>query len=191
MRPVKQTDIASAQHNTKILNAITTQANSVTANADALDQGPGQTAYISQMLSTDEFKLGAGIAGAHIELPTQWLSNILKSGNQAGATQKSIDYVTSVLQLRETAMGLTKLITGGSRASEQQVNALQATLPGFENNSGIVDTKLAKLGQDVKNLGQSTPLMKSTPRVAFNPAPQRAQASQQQSTVPGALPIVP
>jgi hypothetical protein len=65
-------------------------------------------------------------------VPTQWISNYFKSGNQSAATPQAIAYVTAVMNLREAAMGMNRIITGSARSSESQITALQNTLPGFE-----------------------------------------------------------
>jgi hypothetical protein len=172
VRKVSQADIQKATNENNTLEAVTRQMNGVTDTATALDQGEGQRAIISQALASDEFKLGAHAAGASIEVPTQWISNYFKTGNQSAATPQTIAYVTAILNLREAGMGMNRIITGSARSSETQIAALQNTLPGFEANSGIVHTKLAKFAQDVDSFRSSVPRIPGNPRTALRSAPQ-------------------
>jgi|ERR1039457_6575740 hypothetical protein len=67
------------------------------------------------------------------------------------------NYVTSVLSLREASMGLQRVLTGTARSNESQINALQATLPGFEVDSGLVRQKLGAFTQNIDMLRQGIP----------------------------------
>jgi hypothetical protein len=75
----------------------------------------------------------------------------------AGLNPRAQAYVINVLELREAAMGLQKVLTGSARSNETQVKALQATLPGVEPNSGIVGQKLTAFNQNLGMLAQGLP----------------------------------
>ncbi len=166
VRPVKQSDIQAATHDNNVLEAVTRQMNSVTDSASALDQGQYQSSLISAALDSDKFKLGAHGFGAGVEIPTGSVSDFFRNQNQKDASPQTLAYVTAVLNLREAAMGMNKLVTGSARASESQIQALQNTLPGYENNSGIVHQKLAKFAQDVDSFRTSVPVIPGNPRTA-------------------------
>jgi hypothetical protein len=108
-------DIDTARTHNVVLNDMQVKLNDVVKSAGALNQNEAQRTIIAKALSDEK--------------NTTWQS-LLTSGLLSQASQPTKDYIQSVLSLRESAMGLPKEITGGSRVSEIQSSALWATLPG-------------------------------------------------------------
>jgi hypothetical protein len=116
--------IDDAKTHTVVLNDMQTKLNDVVSSRAALDQGPVQRAIISKVLSHAEPGM---------------INDWMKSSALSGATDQTKQYIQSVLSLKESALGLPKEITGGSRTSEIQGNALFQTLP----SGSSVDSKYA------------------------------------------------
>ncbi len=116
--------IEDAKTHTVVLNDMQQKLNDVVDARKALDQGPGQRLIISKVLTHSEPGL---------------LNDTERNFALKGATQQTKDYIQSVLSLKESALGLPKEITGGSRTSEIQGNALFQTLP----SGSSVDSKYA------------------------------------------------
>lgn len=143
IRPVKQADIAKDQHDIKVLNDIQVKSNNVSNAAKAMDQ----TSW-SQ----------AGIAASYMaEHTNTTVDNLIKSKELKNASPQTIAYIIAVNSLRESALGLQKVLTGSARSSESQIKALQSTLPGVEPNSDIVTKKLAAFDQNIGMLRQGLP----------------------------------
>jgi hypothetical protein len=115
-------DVDTAKTHTVTLNDMQAKLNDVVASRKALDQDVAQRAIIARALrSIDKYKTIGQLADA---------------GLLAGGTPATHDYIQSVLSLRESALGLPKEITGGSRVSEIQSSALWATVPGGASLNG-------------------------------------------------------
>jgi len=157
IRGVKESDIRNDTHDTRVLNDVAVKANNVLDSSDALDQNEKQRMLINWALSQGENQLKLAAFGT--QLPTGWFNNFLNSANMSDATQKTRDYVVNTLSLREAAMGLQKVLTGTARANEAQIQALQATIPGFERDSAMGRQKLSSFTQNVSMLRQGIPRM--------------------------------
>jgi hypothetical protein len=117
-------DIDTARTHNVVLNDMQVKLNDVVKSAGALNQNEAQRTIIAKALSDEK--------------NTTWQS-LLTSGLLSQASQPTKDYIQSVLSLRESALGLPKEITGGSRVSEVQSSALWSTLPGARS----LDSKYA------------------------------------------------
>jgi len=177
-RPVTEANIRNDTHDSKVLNDIAVKSNNVMKASLALDQDPGQRAIINRALAAadkdEQFKAGA----FGTQLPTQWLNNLVTSSFMNGASQQTKDYVIAVLSLREAAMGMNKLLTGTARASEQQINALQNTLPGYENESGTALQKMQAFTQNLDMLRQGIPRLPGITSIPINPSTQPLEPGQ-------------
>lgn len=108
-------DIDDARTHTATLNDMQAKLNDVVASRKALEQDAAQRAIIARSLrSLDKYTTIGQLADA---------------GILSGASPETQEYIQSVLSLRESAMGLPKELTKGSRVSEIQTSALWATLP--------------------------------------------------------------
>lgn len=143
VRPVKETDVRADQHDIKVLNDIQIKSDNVKTAASAMDANSwGQAVGVAKYLS---------------DHPDTTSSSIVNSKILAGLTPQARSYVINVLSLRESAMGLQKVLTGSARSNDAQIKALQATLPGFESNSGVVGQKLGAFDQNIGMLAQGLP----------------------------------
>jgi hypothetical protein len=165
LRPVKEADISKDQHDISVLNDISTKAQAVRNAAGAMDQQSWYQAATAAKYLADN--------------PNTTLNSLLNSKLMKGASPQTTNYVIAVNSLRESAMGLNKVLTGSARNSETQIHALQATLPGVEPNSAIVNQKLNAFTQNLNILAK--PLPKGT-GVEYNGGQQ--QAPQRPNGVP-------
>lgn len=117
-------DIDSARTHNVVLNDMQAKLNDVVHDSGALNQNEGQRAIIAKALSDEK---------------NTTFQSLLTSGVLSQASEPTKAYIQSVLSLRESALGLPKEITGGSRVSEVQSSALWATLP----SAGSLDSKYA------------------------------------------------
>lgn len=145
-------DREDAQQNTSVLNDMGKKVKDVFDSRKALDQNWYQKTIIANALSHP----GGGT-----------IDSLVRAGVLTGATDLTKDYVQSVLSLRESSLALPKQLTGGSRVSEIQAQALWATAPGVQGDSKYAEKQLRKFDD---NLGR---LWKKVPRVEGN-APERA-----------------
>jgi hypothetical protein len=122
-------DINDARTHNVVLNDMQAKLNDVVKDSGALNQNEAQRGIIAKALSDQK--------------NTTW-SSLLTSGVLSQATEPTKDYIQSVLSLRESALGLPKEITGGSRVSEVQSSALWATLPSassLDKNYALTQAK--------------------------------------------------
>lgn len=132
---------ASTHHVT--LNDMQTKLNDVVASRHALDQNSGQRAIIAKALADKK---------------NTTLGQLIDAGVLSGSTPETQEYIQSVLSLRESALGLPKEITGGSRVSEIQASALWGTLPsGASLNSDYALNQSKKFQANIKRLRERAP----------------------------------
>lgn len=143
IRPVKQTDISKDQHDIKVLNDIQVKSSNVRAAASVMDR----TSW------TDS----AAIAKYLADNPNTTLNQLTKSSVFGHASPKAVAYAIAINSLRESSMGLQKVLTGTARTNETQLQALQNTLPGVEPTSNIVGQKLDAFDQNLGMLVQGLP----------------------------------
>lgn len=166
VRKVNQTQIASDTHNQSVLNDVSMKANAVAQAAPALDQDGRQRDIISWALGDNGIKIGFG---DHLALPMDALvNNSLNSRNMGQASDLTKQYIIGILSLRESAMGMQRVLTGSARANESQIKALQATLPGFEPNSKTAIQRLQSFGQNVTALRKPIPTIPGVPVIPIN-----------------------
>jgi len=145
IRPVKETDISKDLHDTRVLNDIASKANQVWQSASAMDD--------KSLAST------VGAARYLSDHPNSTWDQMVQAGVMGNVPQPVQNYLQDVMSLRESAMGLQKVLTGSARSNETQLNALLRTLPSMEPNSATVRSKLQRFTQNVTLLRQGIPRM--------------------------------
>jgi hypothetical protein len=143
IRPVKETDIRADQHDIKVLNDIQIKSDNVQSAAGAMDQKSWAQAGIAAKILADN--------------PNTTINNLFKSGALKNATPQTKAYVIAVNSLRESSMGLQKVLTGTARTNLTQLEALLNTLPGVEPDSTTVGQKLQAFNQNLGMLSEGLP----------------------------------
>ncbi|MCU1302372.1 MAG: hypothetical protein JWQ87_2656 [Candidatus Sulfotelmatobacter sp.] len=143
VRPVKESDIKNDQHDIRVLNDLATKANAVYQSAGVMD--------------TKDFANALGVARYLSDHPNTTSDSLINSAVLAGLSPAAQKYVINTLSLRESSMGLQKVLTGSARSNETQLRALLATLPGLEGNGAISRQKLDAFTQNVDLLRQGIP----------------------------------
>jgi hypothetical protein len=146
--PMKATDkqFDDAQQHTSVLNDLQAKLNDVASHRGALDQNVAQRGIIAKALADNK---------------NTTYESLLKAGVLDGASDPTIDYIQSVLSLRESALGLPKELTGGSRVSEVQASALWATLPSAGSlNSKYALQQTQRFQQNIDRLRKKVPQVK-------------------------------
>jgi len=160
IRGVKQTDISKDEHDTRVLNDVAVKANAVMDASAAMDTwNPAQMKAMQGVLdaANKDSQLEVGAFGARF--PTSWWNTLATVSQQSMLSQQQRNYVVAVASLRESAMGLNRVLTGSARANESQITALMQTIPGLETDSGMVRQKLGAFTQNVDMLRQGIPRM--------------------------------
>jgi hypothetical protein len=158
IRGVKETDIRRDTANTRVLNDVAAKANNVMTYASAMDSwNPMEKQAVANILSSTGKDANLEIGAFGTRFPTATINAMMKSESWHALSPQARNYVTSVLSLREASMGLQRVLTGTARANESQINALQATLPGYEIESGVVRQKLGAFTQNIDMLRQGIP----------------------------------
>lgn len=151
-------DREDAENNSSALNELGVKTRNLAGSLKALDQNLAQRAIISQVLSHP----------TNSAIDTLVRETALKMG-----TELTKNFATDVLNLREAALNLPKLMTGGSRVSEVQAQALWQTIA----DGSSADSKYAM--QQLQKFDQMTDrLWKKVPQVEGN-APERAFGEKQ------------
>lgn len=173
IRPVKQPDIRNDQHDIKVLNDIQVKSSNVRAAASVMDN----TSW------TDS----AAIAKYLADNPNTTMNQLMKSSIFGHASPHAVAYAIAINSLRESAMGLQKVLTGTARTNETQLQALQNTLPGVEPTAAIVGQKLDAFDQNlvmlVQGLPENTGVQIRVGRGQAQQAPQSAPATHPTSHV--------
>jgi hypothetical protein len=145
VRSVKESDIKGDLHDTRVLNDIAAKANQVWNSASAMD----------------DTSLGSTVGAARYlaDHPNTTFNGLVQSGVMGKVSEPVQNYIQDVMSLRESAMGLQKVLTGSARSNETQLNALLQTLPSLEPNSATVKSKLGRFTQNVTLLRQGIPQM--------------------------------
>jgi hypothetical protein len=141
-------DREDAQQNTSVLNDMGAKVRNLSSSNKALDQGFYERGLIKTAL-----------AGGPNDLTTAGAIKLM--------SDKSKAYVQDVFSLREAALALPKQLTGGSRVSEVQAQALWNTIPGVGGDSKYAEKQLRKFDENLSRL------WKKVPRVEGN-KPERA-----------------
>jgi hypothetical protein len=143
VRPVTAKNISDDQHSLKVLNDVQLKSDNVANAADAMNANSwAQTAGVAKYLADN---------------PNTTADSLTRSAIFGRLSKPAQDYAISVLSLRESAMGMQKVLTGSARSNESQIKALQATLPGLEPNSGVVHQKLQNFNQNLGMLSEGLP----------------------------------
>ena len=162
-----EANIRADQKDESVLNDVAIKTNAVIDSASALDQDSRQKDVISWELGNNGIKIGFG---HNLEMPMDALvNNSLRANNMSQASQASKDYIIGVLSLRESAMGLQKVLTGSARNNEAQIEALQATLPGYEDSSDTALQRVDSFTQNLDALRQPIARIPGSKRVAVKP----------------------
>jgi hypothetical protein len=149
-------DLNDAKTHAVVLNDMQSKLNDVISSADALDQGNTQRAIISSVLSHSEPGM---------------VNDTMKRVALSGASEKTKEYIQSVLSLKESGLGLPKELTGGSRTSDIQSSALFQTLPsGSSANSKYALSQAKKFQANLDRLRQRVPGVRGMEEVAPHPA---------------------
>jgi hypothetical protein len=143
IRPVKEGDITKDQHDLKVLSDIQIKSDNVKQQAAAMDDNSWKQAGVAAKYLADN--------------PNTPINTLMKSEALKNASPQVQSYIIAVNSLRESSMGLQKVLTGTARASETQIQALQNTLPGVEPNSATVHQKLQAFDQNLGMLSQGLP----------------------------------
>jgi hypothetical protein len=155
-RPVTEANIRNDTHDTTILNDVALKANNLIASAEAVNDS-GQRNLIARVIDAadrdDQYRVGA----FGTSIPTQWFNNLINSENAGALNQQGRNYLVSLLSLRESSMGMQRLLTGTARSNESQIKALQATLPGAEPDANLVRQKMGAFTQNIDMLRQGIP----------------------------------
>lgn len=146
-------DREDAQQNTSVLNDMGAKVRNLSSSSKALDQG----LYERTLIKT-------ALAGGPNDLTTAGAVKLM--------SDKSKAYVQDVFSLREAALALPKQLTGGSRVSEVQAQALWNTIPGVGGDSKYADKQLRKFDENLSRLWKKVPRVEGNkPERAF---PERA-----------------
>jgi len=138
--PQTPTTIKSDVHDIKVLNDVVLKANRVRSMAQGID--PSSWGPMAKVLADN---------------PNDTVNQIMKEKAFGALSSKQQDYVIAVLNLRESSMGLQKVLTGTARSNETQIQALQNTLPGVEPSSDVVNKKLDQFNQNMELLRGGLP----------------------------------
>jgi hypothetical protein len=142
-REVKQTDIGKDQHDIKVLNDIQTKSDNVKDDSKMMDAKSWAQTLIAAKYLADN--------------PNSTTDQIIRNSAMGAASGPLRKYIDDILSLRESSMGLQKVLTGSARSNETQIKALQATLPGLEPDSNSVLMKIGNFDQNLTLLGQGLP----------------------------------
>jgi hypothetical protein len=160
VRPVKESDIRNDLHDTRVLNDVAAKANAVTDAAPVLDSlSTMQKEDLASVLTSTEKDANLEIGAFGTKLPTASWNAFMNSSQLHDLPPAAQTYAIAVLQLREAGMGLQKVLTGSARSNEQQIQALQATMPGLEQSAAIAQQKMAGFTQNIDMLRKGIPVM--------------------------------
>lgn len=152
LRKVTETNIRADAHDSAVLNDIALKSNNMRQAAVAMDDKSWtQAALVAKYLADN---------------PNTTLQGLERSTVMKNLTPQARSYVIANYSLRESSMGLQKVLTGSARANETQINALMNTLPGVEPNSQIVNQKLDAFTQNLDTIRKSLPILPGIPEIA-------------------------
>ena len=142
-------DRQDAEQNTSVLNDMGRKIKNLYESRGALNQGLEQRALIAQALHSGP-------------------DSLLTAGALKLMSDKSKEYVQNVFSLRESALALPKQLTGGSRVSEVQAQALWNTIPGVGGDDKYAEKQLKKFDENLGRLWKKVPLVEgNAPERAF------------------------
>jgi hypothetical protein len=131
-------------HDFKVLNDVAQKSNMVRDSLEKVD--PKSLGPLARILNNPKY--------ADPQTGNEAIKKII---NQGILSKDAQDYANNVLQLRESAMGLQKVLTGSARANEVQIKALLNTLPGIESSSDVGIRKLGAFNQNISRLREGMP----------------------------------
>jgi len=165
-------DLNDANTHTKVLNDVQTKLNDVVDARGALDQGEGQRAIISKVLSHSE----PGV-----------INDFINSTAMKNATPQTKAYIKTVQSLKESSLGIPKELTGGSRQSDISANALFQTLPSGQSVDSNYALDQAKSMQgNIDRLREPVPQVRGTSVVPAHPDLKGGSGSKAASGTPPA-----
>lgn len=129
-----------AMQNTSVLNDMGAKIKNLHSNREALNQSAYEKGLISTALSHGP-------------------DSMMTTGAIKFMSPKSKAYVQDVFSLREAALALPKQLTGGSRVSEVQAQALWNTIPGVGGDDKYAEQQLKKFDENLTRLWKKVPLV--------------------------------
>jgi hypothetical protein len=138
--PQTPATIKADVHDQRVLNDVALKSNNVREKAFKVD--PSSWGALAKVLADN---------------PNTTVNSIVKEKAFASLSKPAQDYAIAVLSLRESSMGLQKVLTGTARNNETQLQALLNTLPGLEPNSDVVNRKLDQFNQNMELLRAGIP----------------------------------
>ena len=142
-------DRQDAEQNTSVLNDMGKKVKNLYESSDALKQGPQERTLIATALHGGQ-------------------GSLVAAGALGLMSDKSKEYVQNVFSLRESALALPKQLTGGSRVSEIQAQALWNTIPGVAGDDKYAEKQLKKFDENLGRLWKKVPLVEGNePERAF------------------------
>lgn len=189
-RSVSEADIRKDTSDTRVLNDVAVKSNNLIAASKVMDDD-SQRRMISRVIDAaehdDQYK--AGLFG--MQIPTAWFNNLINSETKGALSQQGRDYLIAILSLRETSMGMQRILTGTARANESHIKALQATIPGVEPDSAMVKQKMAAFTQNLDMLRQGIPKLPGIDVVPIDRSGMQYQQPQQFNFNPSAGTVAP
>ena len=136
------------------LNDMQAKLNAVVDSSKALDQNIFQRGIIARCLAHP----GNGVVDSSV-----------RAIALSGATELTKDFVMSAISLRESGLALPKELTGGSRVTEIQAEAMWATLPDASSLNSKYAIKQAKMfQQNLDRLWKRVPEVEGVPHERSN-----------------------
>jgi hypothetical protein len=143
-------DRQDAENNTSGLNEVGVKTRNLAGNLKALDQGFAQRAIIAQALAHSSNTAADALIRATV---------------MRGASEQTQNFVIDAINLREAVLNLPKIMTGTSRMTEVQAEALWKTIvDGSARDSKYGMKQLRKFDEMVDRQWKKVPEIQGNPR---------------------------
>lgn len=153
--------LSADRHDQRVLNDVALKSNIVRQAAAKLPDGSQAGVLLAKVLADN---------------PNTTANSIVKEKAYSQLSTPEKQYVISVLSLRESAMGLNKVLTGTARSNETQLQALLNTLPGLEPDASSVNAKLDQFNANMTQLRAGIPAsLPGMPQVPLSGQPSSNQ----------------
>ena len=160
--PVSSTEIATARATLTNVNLMEQALGNLKENLPDFDKlNQNDRDVLQEFLNSREMNPPGGALGYISGAVNSAATSFLQSGKAQSLSGPARNILQSIVNMRESSLGLGKLETGGSRAMQSAIDAINKTLPGtFITNAADAEKQLGMFADRLDEIKADAPVLK-------------------------------
>lgn len=185
--PVSSTEITNARSTLTNVNLMEQALKNMKENVSDFDALTTQDkGYLNKILNSPVMVPSGGALGYVSGTISGSIESQLQSAEYNNMSEPAKNILRNVVNLRESSLGLGKLETGGSRAMQSAIDAINSTIPGRNiTNAKDAETQLRMFADRLDEIKTDAPVIKGH---AFRDNPFKEAAPDKEPSRPSNVP---